>query len=586
MAHCGPGTRNALGLAALAGADDIPVACGREDPLYGNNAFPSDWRAGADSLQGLTLPETGTVSDQTAVELLISTIGSSPQKVVLLTLGPLTNVAEALQQSPELVDNLEMIYIMGGAVDVPGNVFASGAAEWNIYVDPRAANIVLESGAPITLVPLDATSDVPVTVFFYDALKENYITPEAAAILDLFTGSPFIYQSASYFWDPLTAAISVNESLAAIETRKLRVVEEDGQENGHTKVTDDGVEVRVAVSADAPRFEQEFLSTLNGGADVTIARPNVPQARAFLAMAYDSESDRVILFGGNLGRLFGPSGRDTWSYDPTTNRWTQVNPSIRPSARGGHDMVYDTESDRIILFGGVNASFAGNRTTWAYDFNTDTWTRQAPGPPAREGPRMAYDAESDRVILFGGQAATGGRPYLNDTWAYDFNTDSWTEMKPSISPRGEWYHTMTYDAESDRVLMWRGSPDKSVWAYDFNTNTWTKNEKAECPSKGRFGALVYDSESDRSILYGGGYWQYTDTTDETWAYDYNTNAWTKMEPSETPGKLTGHAMVYNPTLDLVVLFGGRAGSGDAYTAETWTYDLNSDTWTNVTLGQE
>ena len=247
-------------------------------------------------------------------------------------------------------------------------------------------------------------------------------------------------------------------------------------------------------------------------------------------------------------------------------------------------MAYDTESDRIILFGGVDASFAGERTTWAYDFNTDTWTRQATGPSARQGPRMAYDSESDRIILFGGEATTTRRN-LNDTWAYDYNTDSWTEMEPSISPPAQWFQAMAYDAESDRVLMWRGSPDTGVWAYDFNTNTWTENETVERPSKGTVGGMAYDSESDRCILFGGGFTG-SNTTDETWAYDYNTNAWTKMEPSENPGELTMHSMVYSPALDLVVLFGGRVGAGDAYTAETWTYDLNSDTWTNVTLGQE
>jgi hypothetical protein len=160
-------------------------------------------------------------------------------------------------------------------------------------------------------------------------------------------------------------------------------------------------------------------------------------------------------------------------------------------------------------------------------------------------------------------------------------------MKPSTSPPDEWYQAITYDAKSDRVLMWWGSPHNSVWAYDFNTNTWTENEPVEHPpAEGRFGALVYDSESDRSILYGGGYLEGAATTDETWAYDYNTNTWTKMEPGETPPELTLHAMVYHPTSDLVVLFGGRVGAGSTYSAETWTYDLNSDTWTNVTLGQE
>jgi len=350
------------------------------------------------------------------------------------------------------------------------------------------------------------------------------------------------------------------------------------------------VEVRVAVLADAPRFEQEFLSTLNGGADVTIARPNAPQARAGFAMAYDSESDRVVLFGGELGRAWGPAGSDTWSYNPTTNRWTQMSPSIGPRGRGGHDMVYDTESDRIILFGGTDQSGEGDGAAWAYDFNTDTWTEQAPGPPARHGLRMAYDTESDRVILFGGRPAQQGGSLFNDTWAYDFNTDSWTEMKPSISPSARTHHYMTYDAESDRVIVWAGSGTscRNVWAYDFNTNTWTDDYTIKGPTLGAtWGWLAYDSESDRSILFGGGTRDGKVATDATWVYDYNTNKWTEMKPSEVPGKLACHAMVYNATSDLVVLFGGtRAGSDSTYAAETWTYDLNSDTWTNVTLGQE
>ncbi len=305
-------------------------------------------------------------------------------------------------------------------------------------------------------------------------------------------------------------------------------------------------------------------------------------------MAYDSESDRVVLFGGELGKLWGSMGSDTWAYDLATNQWTKMNPSLQPSGRCAHDMAYDTESDRIILFGGVDTSFDGDKTTWAYDFNTDTWTKQALGPPALQGPRMAYDAESDRVILFGGEIARPGGhgAKVNDTWAYDFNTDSWTEMKPSTSPPPQFYPTMTYDAESDRILIWRGGFDNSTWAYDFNTNTWVENETVERPSKGAGGRLVYDSESDRSILYGGGDWSGSDTTDATWAYDYNTNTWTRMAPRETPGKLVLHAMAYNANLDLVVLFGGRAGSGNTHTAETWTYDFNSDTWTNMTLGQE
>ena len=85
-----------------------------------------------------------------------------------------------------------MVYMVGGAVDVPGNVGISHAgidnsvADWNIYVDPRAAAIVLQSGVSVTLVPLDATNHVPVTMNFLERLEDDRITPEASFIFDVF----------------------------------------------------------------------------------------------------------------------------------------------------------------------------------------------------------------------------------------------------------------------------------------------------------------------------------------------------------------------------------------------------------------
>jgi len=88
--------------------------------------------------------------------------------VVLFSIGPLTNVAQAMQQHPGIVDRIERIVIIGGAENVPGNITPSGfkrvenhTAEWNIYCDPYAAAVVIASGTPTTLVPLDVTNTVP-----------------------------------------------------------------------------------------------------------------------------------------------------------------------------------------------------------------------------------------------------------------------------------------------------------------------------------------------------------------------------------------------------------------------------------------
>lgn len=272
-APCEPGIKNVMSLAALAGQPDIPVSCGRTTPLQGDHAFPAAWRARVDSMAGLTLPANpGSPASESAVALLADKIMSLPGKVTLIALGPLTNVAEALQFAPEIQENLEMVYIMGGAVDVPGNVGASHAgidnsvADWNIYVDPRAAAIVLQSGAPVTLVPLDATNHVPVTANFVERLEDNRETPEAEFAYDVLSQpeyEEFIRYGGYYLWDAIAAAILTDNSLASFETRNLTVIEAEGNQSGRTQASGNGRPVRVATDVAADRFEQLFLDTLS-----------------------------------------------------------------------------------------------------------------------------------------------------------------------------------------------------------------------------------------------------------------------------------------------------------------------------------
>lgn len=270
-AHCSAGTRNALNLLALAGRPELPVACGRESPLEGDHAFPSEWRERVDDLLGLALPEHNQKAPgESAVELLTRIIQEAPQKVHLLTLGPLTNVAEALQAEPALVGNLEMITVMGGAVEVAGNVGASSnienqVAEWNIYVDPHAAAQVFGSGAPVTLVPLDATNLVPLSMDFYKRLEKDRTTSVAEFVYRVLAAQEENVRSGQYyFWDPLAAALVTEEGLGTFQEMSLVVVEEEGAQSGRTLKSENGTLIRVALSADRERFEELFLDAVNG----------------------------------------------------------------------------------------------------------------------------------------------------------------------------------------------------------------------------------------------------------------------------------------------------------------------------------
>ncbi len=271
-AHCEPGVRHAQGLAALHGKPGLPVACGPEAPLAGDHEFPAEWRDAADSLYGVSL-QTNPVptTDLSAPELIVEVVRGSPQKVTLVAVGPLTNLALAFQADPRIAENLEMIYIMGGAVELGGNVGMSGVgienpvAEWNIYIDPLAANIVLESGTPITLVPLNATRHAPITTDFYRCIQGDHATPEASFVYEVLRANyDFIETGGFQFWDSLTAAITVDNDLAEYENRELVVIEAEGRSSGQTLPVRGGAPVRVATAADGGAFESIFLAALNG----------------------------------------------------------------------------------------------------------------------------------------------------------------------------------------------------------------------------------------------------------------------------------------------------------------------------------
>jgi len=263
--------RHALALLDLHGADDIPVACGPEEPLGLDHSFPAEWRTNVDNLYGLSLSESARqASEWDAPALIREIVDRSPYPIDIVTLGPLTNVAAALLDDPALAEHIETIFIMGGAVEVPGNVGESGVgidnerAEWNFYADPPAARIVLESGIPVTLVPLDATADVPVTPDFVRCLGRRAATPEGLFVHDLLVAnSDFVASGGFQFWDSLTAAVFADESIASFQTITLSVVDGEGPDSGAVIEETGGVPVRVAMSADRSRFEQLFASVLS-----------------------------------------------------------------------------------------------------------------------------------------------------------------------------------------------------------------------------------------------------------------------------------------------------------------------------------
>lgn len=144
---------NALRVLSLAGKD-VPVGFGFSKPIIRDLVTAGEVH-GKDGIYGVKLPEpTIKPSELHAIDLIAKVLRESDEKVTLIPMGPLTNIAMFLLKYPELKDKIERISLMGGAID-GGN--KTPVAEFNIYVDPEAADIVFKSGIPIMMAGLDIT---------------------------------------------------------------------------------------------------------------------------------------------------------------------------------------------------------------------------------------------------------------------------------------------------------------------------------------------------------------------------------------------------------------------------------------------
>ncbi len=179
--------KNARIVCELAGRPDIQVFAGCEKPLR-HTLVTAEHVHGKTGLDGPNLPDpTMALSDGHAVDFIIETLRTHPAgTVTLCPLGPLTNIATAFEKAPDIVPRVQEIVLMGGAYFEVGNI--TPTAEFNIYVDPEAADIVFKSGVPITVMPLDVTHKALVTKPRNDAFRAigNAAGTAVAAMTDFF----------------------------------------------------------------------------------------------------------------------------------------------------------------------------------------------------------------------------------------------------------------------------------------------------------------------------------------------------------------------------------------------------------------
>ena len=231
-------TANAQRILALTGRNEVPVHAGCARPIL-RPLETAEYVHGETGLNGAVLPEPPVpIAEGHAVDVIVAEIMARPEgTVTLCPIGPLTNVALAIVKEPAIVPRLKSIVLMGGAMEL-GNVTAS--AEFNIFVDPHAARVVFECGAPIVMLGLDVTHKALVTDQRLERIKAVG-TPVAAAcagLLDFFNR----YDKERYhipgapLHDPCVIAYLLRPELFRGQERRVEIETEGTHTSGRTVV--------------------------------------------------------------------------------------------------------------------------------------------------------------------------------------------------------------------------------------------------------------------------------------------------------------------------------------------------------------
>lgn len=309
-----------------------------------------------------------------------------------------------------------------------------------------------------------------------------------------------------------------------------------------------------------------------------------PSPRSYAKMVYDTQDNKMVLFGGLAAN---GEQEDTWEL--TSSGWTLISPSTYPSARSEHAMAYDEARHVTVLHGGrEGTTFFGD----VWEYADGAWVQRSSGTIAglRSGAAMAWAPGAiSKIVMVGGYRKSFFGPLpTNDTWTYDGST--WTDVTTGVSPPARAFATLTAVTPTIGpspllTLIGGGQADgkpplADVWQLETDFS-WSNLTPHAIPPP-RYGApAAYDDDEDVIHVVGG-----FSSSIQTDAWNYVEVGWARMPYATSPAQQYPiryfEALGYDPGRKRLVLFGGLDGAGNA-TGETYErVGTNAYDWMKIT----
>ncbi|MBN2459820.1 nucleoside hydrolase [Candidatus Woesearchaeota archaeon] len=253
-------TRNVRFILKLLEREDIPVYSGAKKPL--KRELVTAVVHGKSGLEGID-PKNPAKLTNNAVSKIISIVKENPGKITLITLGPLTNIAKAIKQNPRVMRKLKAIVMMGGAIRVAGNM--SRVAEFNIFVDPEAADIVMGFPVKKAIIPLDACNHVVMQPSDFAKITNQSLAIPIKKMIKPYIANTLKVEgiNGALMYDPLTVYYLINPK--ASKTKEMNVVvKTKGELAGMTAASKkEPANVTVVERTSAKQFKEDFINILS-----------------------------------------------------------------------------------------------------------------------------------------------------------------------------------------------------------------------------------------------------------------------------------------------------------------------------------
>ncbi|MBN2575859.1 MAG: hypothetical protein JXP73_14930, partial [Deltaproteobacteria bacterium] len=292
--------------------------------------------------------------------------------------------------------------------------------------------------------------------------------------------------------------------------------------------------------------------------------------------------------------------------------WQRAGASSTPEGRFLQALALDEARQLVVMFGGMifdSFTYSGipSQETWEWSAATGHWTLRTgtgPSPEARSGAALVYDSQRNRFVLFGGRAGSGFN--LEDTWVWEPTTGAWTNVSTAGSrPSARSQHAMVYEKSTDKIFLFGGgrsdpySPDGTnisvslgdAWELDPETYVWTQLAVSNGPTPRHDMGAAWDAARGKVVIFGG---MQTDIPNasgvpkqDTWEWDPTAATWTERTlPGDKPSQRYGHAMAFDGSRGQIVVFGGWDINSGGYLNDLWDLDPGSGAWTLRRTGTE